>query len=157
MRTMIPCLALLSLLACGGDDESAEEQPASDAGSDSAVADGGHDAHGADSGVVADASTVVADAGSDCTATVQLLDYSLAPSMLEVTSGQVVLCAVNAGKTPHDLSVRDAAKQERGRTPTLQPGQVARLPLSLSAGAYTIYCSVAGHESLGMTGPLTVR
>ena len=156
MRTTISCLALLSLLACGGDDP-VEEQPVPDAGAGSTEADAGHAGHGGEGGVGSDAAAVTADAGSDCTATIQLLDYALAPTMLEVASGQVVLCAVNAGKTPHDLSVRTGAKQELGRTPTLAPGQVSRLALTLSPGAHTMYCSVAGHESLGMTGPLMVR
>ena len=159
MRISHLSFALLALLACGSDD-AVDARPEPDDGLADAghththAGDAGHPSHGADTGV---GGAVIVDAGIDCTATVQLLDYALSPRALEVNSGSVVLCAVNTGKTPHDLSVRDATQQERGRTVTLQPGQASRLTLSLTAGAYTMYCSVAGHESLGMTGPLNVR
>ena len=38
----------------------------------------------------------------------------------------------------------------------LDPGQLATLALQLGAGTYTTFCSLAGHESLGMHGTVTV-
>ncbi|MET0340121.1 MAG: cupredoxin domain-containing protein [Polyangiales bacterium] len=98
-----------------------------------------------------------ADEEGACTATIKLKDYTLDPSAVEIASGPAVLCAVNEGKTPHDLVVRDASRQDRARSAVLQPGMGARVSVNLVAGSYELYCSVAGHESLGMKGPLTVR
>lgn len=92
-----------------------------------------------------------------CTVQVKLLDFSLSPSELAVPRGEVVLCAKNDGQAPHDLAVRDANGTDRGRTPVLGPGESARLELELAAGPYGIYCSQAGHESLGMRGTLNAE
>jgi uncharacterized cupredoxin-like copper-binding protein len=43
-----------------------------------------------------------------------------------------------------------------GHTRTLDPGQPAALALDLAAGTYTTFCSLPGHESLGMRGMVTV-
>lgn len=159
MRNTFALVSLLALGACGGDD--APEQTL-DGGArdvvDGGSADGGAtDGGRADGGVIEDATdSGEADAGP-CAETIRLLDYSLSPSMFELASGASVICAVNDGATPHDLVVRTAAKMEIGRTPVLQPGQTARLSVTLTVGSYEVYCSVAGHEALGMKGPLTVR
>lgn len=99
-----------------------------------------------------------ADGGAAaCTATVKLKDYMLEPSSLALSSGASVICAVNDGQTPHDLRVRDGSKVDLFKTAVLAPGTTARLSVTLSAGSYEMYCSVAGHEALGMKGPVTVK
>ena len=94
---------------------------------------------------------------TSCTATIDLLDYKLEPKDIEAKSGKITLCAVNQGETSHDLGVRDADKKTLGKTMTLAPGAQDRFTVELSAATYDIYCSLAGHESLGMKGTLAVK
>ena len=42
-------------------------------------------------------------------------------------------------------------------TTTLLPGDGATKAVTLAPGAYTMLCTVANHEQLGMTGRLVVR
>jgi uncharacterized cupredoxin-like copper-binding protein len=105
-----------------------------------------------------DAGEEPADAGQRaCSATIQLLDIKLDPKTLELDGGEITLCAENNGETPHDLCVRDDSGETLGKTKPLQPGERDRFSVTLEAGAYTVYCSFGGHESLGMKGTLTVR
>jgi uncharacterized cupredoxin-like copper-binding protein len=41
-------------------------------------------------------------------------------------------------------------------TADLGVGATETISADLDAGQYTVFCSLAGHESLGMTGSLTV-
>jgi plastocyanin len=87
--------------------------------------------------------------------TVRLVDFSLQPGTLSVAAGTTIE-VVNAGKSPHNLWIRDSSGQVLARTRTLEPGQQASLSLDLPAGTYTDYCEEPGHESLGMKGTLTI-
>lgn len=116
--------AMLSVSACGGDDDGAPANTQDD---------------------------------ETCTATIDLLDYKLDPKDVEAASGKITLCAVNKGKTTHDLGVRDSSKKTLAKTMSLGPGEEDRFTVELSAATYDIYCSLAGHESLGMKGTLTVK
>jgi azurin len=79
------------------------------------------------------------------------------PSALSAPAGEVSLCARNDGQAPHDLAVRDATGRVLGRTPVLKPGESAVLSLALSPTRYALFCTLAGHESLGMKGTLEVQ
>lgn len=107
-----------------------------------------------DGGVGSDAA---APREAECTARIRLLDYKLDPAKLELSSGHHLLCAQNDGKAPHDLALRDTAKKVLGRTPVLGPDEHGQFAVDLEAGTYTMFCTQAGHESLGMTGPVTVE
>jgi FtsP/CotA-like multicopper oxidase with cupredoxin domain len=64
-----------------------------------------------------------------------------------------VLRVTNTGATPHNLVVQGAGLE----TPMLPSGERAELDLAgLADGEYTVICAVAGHETAGMTGTLTV-
>lgn len=119
-----------------------------------------HDAAFQDAGEarVQDASSQ-AGSGSDptCTASISLQDFKLVPDNPTVSAGSVVLCAYNDGKAPHDLGLRGPDMQTLQKTATLAPGDTGRITLTLAAGSFAIYCSQAGHESLGMKGTLTVH
>jgi uncharacterized cupredoxin-like copper-binding protein len=92
-----------------------------------------------------------------CTETIALLDYKLDPKDIEADSGEITLCAENKGKAPHDLAVRDASGKKLGGTKTLDPGDSDQFTVDLSAAKYDIFCTLNGHESLGMKGTLTVQ
>jgi len=87
---------------------------------------------------------------------VSLTDFAITPATLTGKSGSVVFFVTNDGKTPHNLSVFDSTKKDVGHTADLSAGQAAVLTITLPAGTYHLDCSLAGHESLGMSGTLTI-
>ena len=90
------------------------------------------------------------------TATLQVLDFKLNPVDLTVSGGSISIAVVNAGPTLHNVTIRDDAGSIFGATPDLREGEDAPLTATLDPGSYTMFCSLAGHESLGIKGTLTV-
>jgi plastocyanin len=87
---------------------------------------------------------------------VAVKDFTIEP--LELTSGpDVALAVTNQGPTPHNLTIRDDAGEVLGATPDLSAGDAETLSVELAPGSYVMFCSLAGHESLGMRGTLTVE
>ena len=78
------------------------------------------------------------------------------PGTLTAKAGSISFAVKNAGPTVHNLTILDSAGKVVGATANLKPGESATLTVSLSAGAYTAICSLAGHETLGMKDTLTV-
>jgi plastocyanin len=62
----------------------------------------------------------------------------------------------NGGTVGHDLKLRQGSKVLAG-TNVIQPGQTAKLTLSLPPGRYVMFCSVPGHEAAGMKGTFTIK
>ena len=87
---------------------------------------------------------------------VSLTDFAITPATLTAKAGSVVFFVTNDGKTPHNLTLLDSAKKDAGHTADLSPGKTAVLTVTLAAGSYHIDCSLPGHESLGMSGTVTV-
>ncbi len=98
----------------------------------------------------------ISPSGPPAAATVRLADFSLDPMSVSVKQGDSIL-VVNAGKSPHNLWLRDASGYVLVKTPNLKPGDQTTLKLDLPPGSYVDYCQEPGHESLGMKGALTVR
>lgn len=75
-----------------------------------------------------------------------------------VKTGDVVLAVTNAGHEAHVFLLRGHRTQLR--TPFIQPGQTASLPVRLIAGDYLMYCAVKAngqeHRKLGMEKHLRV-
>jgi plastocyanin len=82
-------------------------------------------------------------------------DFTLDPKNVTV-SGQASLGVTNAGPTIHNVTIRDASGSVVAATKDLRTGQSEVLGLHLAAGSYTLFCSLPGHESLGIKGTLTV-
>ena len=78
------------------------------------------------------------------------------PKELSAKAGQVSIVFTNKSPLPHNVVVKDGAGKKLGETPQFAGG-VKTLKLKLSAGSYTFYCSVPGHEQAGMKGVLTVK
>jgi plastocyanin len=78
------------------------------------------------------------------------------PTSFEASGPTVTIEAVNDGPTPHNFTVRDAAGEIVMGTRDLSTGESETISAELQPGDYTIFCSLAGHESLGMSGTLTV-
>ncbi|MCA1572737.1 MAG: cupredoxin domain-containing protein [Chloroflexi bacterium] len=126
-RFLIPAL-LLGLVACSSAAES--DAPTSDATS--------------------------TDAPSADALAVSVADFMIDPADLEVAGATVTIDVTNDGPTPHNLTIRDADGEVLLATADLGAGETETITGDLEAGDYTIFCSLAGHESLGMSGTLTV-
>ena len=100
----------------------------------------------------APAATSAPAGGGDAGPKVSLTDFAITPATLTGTAFHVV----NEGKTPHNLAIRDSAGKVIAKTKDLNPGQAENLKFSAAAGTYTVFCALAGHESLGMKGTDTV-
>ena len=88
--------------------------------------------------------------------TINLADFMIDPSDLEAVGPIVTLDVTSDGPTPHNLTVRDAAGEVLLATEDLSAGDTDTISGELEPGEYTLFCSFAGHESLGMSGTLTV-
>ena len=87
---------------------------------------------------------------------VSVADFMIDPSDLEAAGPTVTIEVTNDGPTPHNLTIRDDADEVVAATADLSVGESETLSAELEPGTYTIFCSLAGHASLGMTGTLTV-
>lgn len=87
---------------------------------------------------------------------VTLSDFMIDPSELEVAGPTVTIDVTSDGPTPHNLTVRDEAGEVVMATTDLSTDGTETITGELEPGEYTIFCSLAGHESLGMSGTLTV-
>ncbi|MBA2381769.1 MAG: cupredoxin domain-containing protein [Chloroflexi bacterium] len=86
---------------------------------------------------------------------VTVKDFALDPKDVSV-AGTVSLAVTNAGPTVHNVTIRDASGKVLGATKDLTSGQSETLTADLPAGSYILFCSLPGHESLGIKGTLTV-
>ena len=87
---------------------------------------------------------------------VSVADFMIDPAEIEVAGPTVTISVMNDGPTPHNLTVRDAAGDVVMGTEDLSVGDSETITAELEPGEYTIFCALAGHESLGMSGTLTV-
>lgn len=83
-------------------------------------------------------------------------DFTLDPTTV-MTAGTVTLAVTNEGPTLHNVAIRDDAGTVLGTTADLREGESEALTVELPAGTYTLFCSLPGHESLGIKGTLTVE
>ncbi len=83
-------------------------------------------------------------------------DFTLDPTTV-MTAGTVSLAVTNAGPTLHNVAIRDDAGTLLGTTADLREGESETLTVELPAGTYILFCSLPGHESLGIKGTLTVE
>lgn len=86
---------------------------------------------------------------------VTVKDFTLDPLDV-VVAGAVSLAVTNAGPTVHNVAIRDDAGKVLGTTADLREGEAETLTVELPAGAYVLFCTLPGHESLGIKGTLTV-
>jgi uncharacterized cupredoxin-like copper-binding protein len=98
----------------------------------------------------------VAPAGSTSVTAITERDFRFDTPDVTVSGSPQSLAVMNAGPTVHDLTIRDAAGTVLGETDDLKSGSSETITVDLPAGAYTIFCSLPGHESLGLRGTLTV-
>ena len=95
--------------------------------------------------------------GTGVPATVMLADFMLEPEDMTVEGPSVSFSVTNNGPTVHNFSIRDPESGEiLLATENLGPGESTTLTGELEPGEYETFCSLAGHESLGMQAILTI-
>ena len=88
---------------------------------------------------------------------IELDDFLIRPQNVRADAGPLTFVVSNRGRLGHNLRLRGGSEGERVVTTTLLPGKRATQSVTLGEGAYTMLCTVANHEQLGMTGRLVVR
>jgi plastocyanin len=86
---------------------------------------------------------------------VTAVEWSFSLSRASVPAGNVVLQFVDHGQDEHNLNLTSAGSLA-GSLPNTLPGEVRQLTLTMSAGSYTLFCSLPEHEQRGMRATLVV-
>jgi uncharacterized cupredoxin-like copper-binding protein len=97
-----------------------------------------------------------APAAAGQTVAVSETEFKITAPAQKVPPGKVTFDVKNAGKIGHDLVVSGSGVTGAAKTALLNPGQSAKLTVTLAAGSYTLYCSVPGHRAAGMSAKLSV-
>jgi uncharacterized cupredoxin-like copper-binding protein len=87
---------------------------------------------------------------------VTLTEFSIDPSTLQADAGAALSIDVgNHGAAPHTFAI--VAGGTTYETDSIAPGGHATLSVPpLDAGTYDVLCTVPGHDTLGMTGTLSI-
>jgi hypothetical protein len=85
-------------------------------------------------------------------------EFSLTLSRPLVGAGSVRIELRNVGEDPHNLVVSpDGTHTPLTSFSMLDPGVYERRSVTLTAGRYQLWCSLEGHEALGMSVALRVE
>jgi plastocyanin len=87
---------------------------------------------------------------------ITLDDFLIAPQNVHAGRGRLTFAVTNRGRLGHNFRLR-RADRELVEVTTLLPGEQATASADLEPGRYTMLCTVANHEQLGMTGRIVVR
>ena len=87
---------------------------------------------------------------------ITLDDFLIAPQNVRARRGELTIVVTNRGRLGHNFRLRDEDR-ELVEVTTLLPGEEATEAADLRPGRYTMLCTVANHEQLGMTGRIVVR
>ena len=91
-------------------------------------------------------------ADTPVSATVHLSEFKLDPATVSVAVGGN-LQLMNMGTTAHNVAIKDTDRASS----MIEAGGTGSLDLAgLSAGTYTLYCQVPGHEQAGMKATLKI-
>jgi plastocyanin len=89
--------------------------------------------------------------------TVTLDDYLIRPQQIRVPTGQeLMVTVINRGRLGHTFRVRSVNHNVLKITTIPPGGRKTSRPFKLAAGKYTMFCALANHEELGMSGTLIV-
>ena len=87
---------------------------------------------------------------------ITVMDFMLSKPDITVAGPTVTFVVTNDGPTPHNVAVRDASGKVLMTTRDLKRGETQTVSADIAPGTYTTFCSLPGHESLGVKGTLTV-
>jgi len=89
-------------------------------------------------------------------------EHSLMLSRQSIVAGPALIQFLNRGEDPHDLRLRRISGPGASARRTLsvaetRSGGLAELNARLARGRYKLWCSLPGHEQLGMRAKLRVK
>ncbi|MGQ0571342.1 MAG: cupredoxin domain-containing protein [Armatimonadota bacterium] len=84
-------------------------------------------------------------------------EFLYAPKQFAVKAGDVTFAVKNTGAVDHDFVIENAAKKKIAEATPFPPGKTVQVKAKLTAGTYTIFCSIPGHREAGMHAPLKVN
>jgi hypothetical protein len=87
---------------------------------------------------------------------VEAREFSLVLSRPSLAAGSAIVQLAVRGEDGHDLKIVRRGVRARGVSET-RPGETANWRGTLRPGRWKLYCSLPGHESLGMRATLRVR
>jgi plastocyanin len=88
--------------------------------------------------------------------TVRLDEYLIRPQRIRVPKGrELTVTVLNHGRLGHTFRIR-SLNHVVMKLATIPPGGTASRSFKLAAGRYTMFCALANHEELGMSGTLVV-
>lgn len=70
-------------------------------------------------------------------------------------AGSLEISSTNESSVPHDIAIEGGGASGKGDV--VQDGGVSKFSVTLKAGEYQFYCTVAGHREGGMEGTLKVE
>ena len=79
-------------------------------------------------------------------------EFKITAGSTDLKAGEITFEVKNVGKIPHDLAIKGTSD----KTKEIPAGGTAELKVTLTAGKYELYCTVAGHEAAGMKLNITV-
>ena len=123
-------------------------------GSTASVAPGASAA--ATSAGTSSAASPAGSATAASTTPVTVKDFKIEPIDVKVAAGNVTFAVTNQGPTVHNVTIRDASGTVIVATKDLTPGSSETISAQLQPGSYVLFCSLAGHESLGTKAALDV-
>jgi len=147
-RVMVAA-AVLTLLAAACSSSSSPSSGSSSGGTGSSASAGTTGSSTTGGGGSGTTTSGGGGGGGASTDTISQVNYSFNPSKPSVKSGATVMVKNTTTDTPHTFTVTG-----QNIDVTVQPGKTAKVKVDLPAGTYPFVCTF--HESLGMTGTLTV-
>jgi hypothetical protein len=88
---------------------------------------------------------------------VEATEYHLTVSRTTITPGQAIVQLADKGMDPHDLKIVKLGGGRARSVPETLPGALSQWQGTLTRGRYRLYCSLPGHERLGMRAVIAVR
>lgn len=82
-------------------------------------------------------------------------EWYVTPSKTVVASGDVTFRIFNRGEDDHDFAVVDSAGT--ANVIPLEPGANGEIVANLAPGIHKIWCTLPGHEALGMVAQIEAR
>ncbi len=75
---------------------------------------------------------------------------------MTLPAGSIRFDVTNEGPTRHNVAIRQGDGELLATTPDLGRDETGTLDAMLEPGDYILFCTLPGHESLGVVGTLTI-
>ena len=83
-------------------------------------------------------------------------EFLFDPKGITVGTGAVTFVVKNQGEIDHNFVLEAPGGETLAQITYIEPGQMKTVTATLSAGNYTIYCSLPGHREAGMVATIRV-